>query len=309
MIRHSPAEVYIKFLIAHPDGYETETIMDMLRLKQLDFIGPSYIERLRLELHPPPHFQPENKLHRPSSRFITKHRLFYLFHPDLPMEEAYEILEDPKSKEAVETMLITDEAPALIAHRTRSFGVQCTLQSIERYRFFFFNTDLVDDTELRTLLRLRTDFVDPNSDDYDDQVRMAMKKVGFRDPRRIAADHPMRSMSAIMNMMRMGFMPNSVELSRLASSVRVMCLTQAAGTAMIGGPGSAGETRDFIIAANGVSELLNNVGSPDTELQKELQMLALKTDDASPRHIAELPEGSHTVDVQPLAEREASDVE
>jgi hypothetical protein len=307
MIRHSPAEVYIKYLVVHPDGYGEEAIVELLRLKQLDFIGTAYVNRIRRDLHPPLPFRPLDKLHRPSVRFLTTHRLHYLFHPDDAMEQALAILENPQTKEVIETMLITHDSPAVISYRMKSLGMACSLTAIERYRFFFFNVDLVDATELRALMRLRTDYVDPNSDDYDDQIRAAMKKVGYRDPRRLVAEHPMRSMASLMNQMRMGFLPSSVEIARLSTSVRVMCMAQAAASAVVGGPRAASEVRDYVIGANGVTELLNNVGRPDSDLQKELQMLALRTDEAAVPYIGELTEGSHTVDVQPLYDREVGD--
>jgi hypothetical protein len=309
MIRRSPAEVYIKYLIVHPDGYGDEAIIELLRLKQLDFLSPGYLRRLRLGLHPPIPFRPDDRFHRPSNRFLAAHRIHYLFRPDEAMEQADAILNNPRAKEVVETMLITADMPGLIAHRVNSLGLGCSVKTVERYGFFYFNTELVDSTELSALMRLRTDFVDPNSDEYDDQMRAAMKKSGYRDPRRLAADHPMRPLAGVMNRMRMGFMPSSLELARLASSVRVMCLTQAASAAILGGPRSATEARDFTTAASQITELLNNIGSPDSELQKELQMLALKTDEGAVPYIGELTSGSHTADVQPLASRETTDVE
>lgn len=309
MIRCSPAEVFIKYLIVHPDGYGDEAIIDLLRLKQLDFLSPSYIRRLRLGLHPPVPFRPDDRFHRPSNRFITAHRIYYLFRPDDAMEQANIILGHPRAKEVMETMLITADMPGLIAHRIQSLGLECSVRTVERYGHFYFNAELVDSTELSALMRLRTDFVDPNSDEYEDQMRAAMKKSGYRDPRRLAADHPMRPLAGVMNRMRMGFMPTSLELARLASSVRVMCMTQVASAAMLGGSRSATEARDFATAASQITELLNNIGSPDSELQKELQMLALKTDDGAVPYIGELTSGSHTVDVQPLDNREAVDGE
>lgn len=309
MIRHSPAEVYAQYLVVHPDGYGDDTIVAMLQLKQLDFISPSYINRLRRELHPPTPFRPFDNSHRPSLHFLTAHRLYYLFHPDEAMEQALVILDDPKAKEVMESMLITEDPPGLVAHRMRGAGRLCSTKTVERYRCFFFNTDLVDETEMRALMRLRTDFVDPNSDEYEDQVRAALKKVGFRDSRRMVAEHPVRPLASLLNQMRMGNLPSNLELSRLAASVRAMCLMQAHAAAITSGPRGAADARDFVLAASSVTEMLSNMGTPDQDLQRELQKLALGTDSTSPPYIGELSDGEHTVDVQPLARVEAQDVE
>jgi hypothetical protein len=308
MIRHSPAELYIQYLIVHPDGYGDETIVGMLQLKQLDFLSPSYVNRLRRELHPPVPFRPFDKGHRTSLHFLTAHRFYYLFYPDEAMGQAFSILDDPKAKEVMESMLITDDPPGLIAHRMRGAGRLCTTKTIERYRCFFFDTDRVDETEMRALMQLRTDFVDPNSDEYEDQIRGALKKVGFRDARRLVANHPVRPLASLLNQMRMGNLPSTLELSKLAASVRALCMMQAHSAAMIGGSRSAMEARDFMTAANITNELLTNMGTPDADLQRELQKLALQTDVTTPPHIGELSAGAHTVDVQPLSAKEAHDV-
>lgn len=309
MIRRSPCEVYIKYLLVHPDQYGTDDIIDLLRLKQLDFLSPSYMERLRRGLKKPKNFRPHDLLHKSSGRFLARHRLHYLFHPDKAAQQAADILDDPRAKEDMEAMLITFDPPALIAHRMNALGRACDALTVERYGFFYFNTDIVDSTELRAILRLRVDFVHPDSDEYEDQMRSAMKKSAFRDPRRMMADQPTRQIASLLNRMRMGFMPNQLELSRLLQATRAVTSMQALSAAQVGGHNGASEARDYVLASKMLCEMLNDIGSPDADLQAELQALALKTDKEEPTYIGELTDGSHTVDVMPLSVSDDEEVE
>lgn len=310
MIRHSPAEKYIEYLLVHPDQYSNDAIIKLLRLKQLDFLSPSYLDRLREGLRAPHPFRPQDRFHRPSMRFVTKHQLFYLFQPDKPMERALYILDNPRAKEVVETMLITDDPPGLISYRMKSLGMKCDTRAVERYRFFFFNTYLVDGTEMRALLYLRTHFVPEDSDEYEDQMRAALKKAAWRDPRRMVADHPVRPVASLLNQMRMGFMPSQLELGKLLVATRAVTATQIYSSTTVGGPRSAAESRDYAMTAKMLTELLQEIGSPDSELQRDLQLFALKTEQADIPYVGELPDGSYTVDVQPIAaEKEVIDVD
>lgn len=310
MIRHSPAEVFIKYLVVHPDRYSNDAVVELLRLKQLDFLGPAYIERVRRGLQPPFPFRPQDRVHRPSMRFITKHQLFYAFHPDKPMERALHMLDDPRAKEVMETMLITEDPPGLIAHRMNSLGMVCDTRAVERYRFFFFNTNLVDSTELRALVYLRSHFVPENSDEYEDQMRSAMKKVAYRDPRRIVADHPMKNIASLLNQMRMGFLPTQFDFTRLLQAAKHMAIMQAASAVGVAGRGDAAASRDYSLTAKIMQEMLQEVGSADSDLQRELQMFALKTEQENLPYVGELTDGSYTVEVQPImrGDEETEDV-
>jgi hypothetical protein len=310
MIRRSPCEVYIKYLLVHPDNYSNDDVIDLLRLKQLDFLSPSYLDRLRRGLKLPKNFRPHDLLHSASSRFLAKHCIHYLFHPNKPVRQALEILEDPRAKEDMEAMLITDDPLALISHRMKALGHGCDVEAVGRYKFFFFNTSTLDSTELRAILRLRVDFVHPDSDEYEDQMRAAMKKSAYRDPRRMMADQPTRTMGTILNQMRMGYMPNQLDLSRLLTATRASTMLQAFTSSQVGGHSGASETRDYVLASKMLGEMMNDIGSPDSDLQAELQAIALKTDKEDVPYIGELTSGEHTVDVMPIASpEESADVE
>ena len=300
MIRSTPAEKYLEYLLSHPAGYSDDDIVGIMQLKQLDFLGPRYFERLRGGLRVPSPFHPENTFHRPSSRFLTAHKLLYLYHPDDAMREAFAVLESPRAKEMLETMLISRDSDALCAHRLNALLPKTTPRAVERYRHFFFNIDLVDGIELQALMRLRSDFVPENSDRYDDQVRAALKKTSYQDPRRVLASHPLPQLAGMMNQMRMGFMPCRAELGKLVALAQQASAVRTVSTMMTQyGPQAASEARDWALTTKLLGEVSADIGRPDADLQRDLQALALRTESSEVPHISVLTDGNHTVDLQP----------
>ena len=303
MIRHSPCELYIKFLLSHPDTYSNEAVIDLLHLKQLDFISPSYLDRLRGDMRIPSPFIPNDLLHWPSVNFLLRHRLTYLYQPDVFTKEAFGILDDAQGKAALESLLISDDSFQVAAYRMRSLGIPCSeTRTIERYHYFFFNTDLVDDTELRALLKLRYESVSPHEDEYDSRVRSAMSSVSWRDQRKVVANQPIRQLGSLLNQLRMGMTASQFDLSRLVSSARYAAVIQAHAAMIIGGKEDGARARDYTMAAGNLTELLEKIGVPEAGLQKDMQLLQLTTEQHELPHIAELTDGKYTVDLQPTSE-------
>lgn len=306
MIRRSPAEYYIKYLIVHPDAYGDEEIEDVLRTSQLDNIGLEYIERLRQTCSPPVPFYPNDDLHFPSQRFLIREDLRALFFPDQHTECALNILGTPRAKEVVETSLICRSTMAWIAAvLTRKLGVRSTPESVSIYKHYFFNTDLVDSHELKTILRKRVELIDVY-DSHQQILKTIGWKTGYSDPRRISAEMAITPLAGMMNEMRMGLMPTNIELSKVASAARLAATVGCLEGLMRGE--RPDRCRDLAQTAKLMHEMLETVGDPESELQSSLQALTLQTEAEPIPPIRQLTGGNHTVDVQPIEEREESDV-
>jgi hypothetical protein len=177
------------------------------------------------------------------------------------------------------------------------------VRAVKRYCNFYWNINIVDSSELRALLRMRVEhprYRDDGMEPLPEQrlQMFAMNKVQYQDPRRMMVEMPVTQMAGLMNQMRMGLMPSQVELARLANATRVAATVRAFETTMAGGPQGALRARDYTMVAKMMGEMITDMGSPDIELQKELQQIALATDDATVPHIGEL-EGSYTVELEP----------
>lgn len=104
----------------------------------------------------------------------------------------------------------------------------------------------------------------------------------------------------------MGLMPSNIELSKVASAARLAATMSCLDGLARGKEPSA--CRELAHTAKLMHEMLETLGDPESELQESLQALALQTDAEPVPHIKQLTEGRHTLDVQPIEEREEVDV-
>lgn len=300
MIRRSPCELYLKYLLVHPDRYNNDQVRKICRLQQLDVVGEDYLDRLRTKLVKPIPFYPLDEYHERSRRFLLKHRILRLFYPDESMKLATELLEQARAKELIESFILSKAEPLWIASALGKQGYDATPSSIEYYKRFYFNIDLVDRTEALALLRLRV-VGEPGDPEQSGEFSAMYKSMGG-DPRIAAAEAPIPAMAMLMNTLRMGFMPNNADLSKMAAVGRAGAVLQGTNAVMRGGYKDHERARDFALTAKAFHELIESVGSPEEDLQQQLTSLMLQTDTKPPPSIHELTDGHHTTELQPIAE-------
>lgn len=295
-IRRSPCELYIKYLLCHPDGYSLGAVKDIVVGQDLDYPSDLYAQGLRRKLRVPVPFYPTNITHARSQRFLKAERIFAFFHPDDPAEEAHRLLRSPRAKETIETMTLSGDPDPLVAHRLRRLGIPASTEGVRRYCRYYWDLSLVDSTEAGALFRMRVERTldtDPGFDPTRDQMlqHFALGKARYRDPRRFASEMPNSPMASLMNQLRLGVMPTQVELGRLLSATRMAALCRANEVIYASSPTDAARGRDFMLMAKLATDLIADIGSPDTELQRDLQQLVLETEQGSVPHIRALTEG------------------
>lgn len=306
MIRRSPCETYLKYLIVHPDGYSNEAIRNLVRMQQLDWIGLPYIQRLRSVCISPTPFFPEDRMHTKSVRFLRKERLETIFHPDEAMAGAVAILDNTRAKELIENMLMSNSHPGWVCTALRrQIGMDVEPDAVIRYKHYYFNVELVDSSELKALMVLR--LASEQSTDVDEQaIAAAVTSISKSDARRLTAMAATPITANIMNTLRMGLLPSSSDIARLADATRAAAIAGGMDMAIRGLPAQG---RDFALMAKMMTEILESVGDPSNDLQASLSKLSIDTDDQGIPNIKQLSDGSHTLDVQPLtlAEVEANE--
>jgi len=308
MIRRTPCEFYIKYLLVHPDGYTEEDIKHTVREHQLDWPGGNYLARLRRRVNPPDPFHPYDDRHRASYRFLTEHKLHTMFHQDKTTLAAIKMLNKPRAKEAVEAMFLVQDSPRLICARLKQMGYPTTPEILQRYSHFFFNLELVDSTEMRALLRMRIEnMIDDGDSTINIKQRDAMKQANYLDPRHAAVHSPILPLAGMMNQMRYGYMPSNVDTARIAKSAQVSSLIRAQQVMSVPGPQSPAQALNFALVAKNMGEVMEQIGSPDDELNRDLALILLDTDTSQPPMIEVLSEGEHTSDMQLLRERNDDD--
>lgn len=304
MIRRSPAEYYIKYLLLHPDNYDDDDIKRVLKEHQLDFPGGKYLDRLRARLRPPSPFYPLNDLHPSSFRYLVSEKVHTLFHQDRKTVAALEILNKPRVKEMVESMTLLREPYALVVVRLQRAGLgSYRAGDLQRYCHFFWNLDLVDSTELNGLMQIRANLTD-GDDVLAVAATKAMVRASYNDPRYSAATSPIPVVAAMRLQVRYGYMPDRVTTARLATLVAALGTGAAAEAAHGRGPKGAQHSRDYMAAAVQAAQLRQLLGSPEESLEKELQQLAVATAEGNVPHIDELTDGDYTEGLSILTEGE-----
>lgn len=308
MIRRSPCEYYLKFLAVHPDRYTNDRIKAIIRRQQLDWIGDEYLEDLRAMTVPPEPFKPHDLTHSKSQRFLIREGIRHLFHSDEHMRVAQIILQRPKAKEFVESMLLSGAPPNAIAYGlTQQRNVRATPQGVELYKHYFFNVDLLDSTEMRATILLRSDpiaqGINPNDEEAGARAG-AIKKAAWSDPRKVASELPSTPMAAMIAQIKLGMMPNNMDVAKVLESARAVAALRAMELA------TNGEARDadrramnYMMVARIATEVLENVVKPDELMRKQLSSILLQTDQQPVPSIKELSAGNHTVDLE-LREKE-----
>jgi hypothetical protein len=306
MIRSSPADYYLKYLCTHPEGYKNDQIRRLVKLQGLDFLGMEHLQNLRSECTPPTPFYPEDKLHHSSMRFLTKERIYGLYHPDGDTLIAIKLLDNPKAKEVVESMLAAGAEPVLIVHSLKRLQFQATSRAVELYQHFYFNTKLLDSTELRAVLLMRSQIdVDPMDTDAS-RYRTAYEKVSKSNVHMLAQSSPLSPFSRILNMMQVGIMPTGVQIAKLATIARMAAVVRTAENSLLG---RAERARDFALTGKIMNELIESVGDASGDLQKSMMGVALDTEASAVPSLEQLTQGNYTVELLPERVGEDSEVE
>lgn len=304
MIRSSPCDHYLKYLITHPDTYKDSSIRSLIKLQQLDFLGMAHLGRLRASCTPPNPFYPEDLQHHESQRFLTKERIYYLYHPDDDTIIAIKLLDHPRGKELVESILSAGGDPLWACTMLKRVNFKATPRSIDLYRHFYFNTDLVNNTELRAILGMRAVYESGSSDPDERSYRFAYNRAARSNVTSLMASAPSSPFAHVLNLMRLGMMPTGLELSRVATVARMAATVRSMESTMLG---QAEKARDFALTAKILNELMESVGDVSGDLQRSMMNLALDTDASEVPSIAQLTEGNHTVDMIPVIETEAQE--
>lgn len=297
MICSSPCDYYLKYLVTHPDNYPNDQVRNLVKLQHLDFLGMDHLERLRKSCVPPTPFYPESKLHHLSQRFLVKERIYSLYHPDEDGEAAIALLDHPRGKELTEGMIVSGAEPLWISTMLKRVQFQATPHAINLYKHFYFNTDLVNSTELRAILMMRAQVEVDTKDNDALSYRNAYEKAAKADIYSLTATSALSPFARILNMMKLGIMPTNVQISRIATIARLAAVVRSAEGSLLG---NAEKARDFALTAKILTELMDSVGDVSGDLQRSLQGMVLDTDASEVPSIEQVSAGNHTVDLLPV---------
>ena len=307
MIRHSPAEFYIKYLVAHPDGLSDAAILDLLERHTLDYPSRNYIVDLRASLDVPEPFKPRAR-HGKTYRWLVSEQLADIFEDDHHTKLMWRILEKPRAKEFIESVRLNDAPPIAIAKRLHElYGIHgCTVLAVVRYCHYFWNMDLVDSTEARAILTLRYVRLCASANPEEQMQGEALRRAYFNDPRKAAADLPHSSLSSLITQVQMGIIPEKMDMRNVMEASHMLVNLRLYQALASNGRDFDRQAMNLSIAAKTIQELKQSSINPEEELRHQLETIALKTDTQPLPLVHELTAGQHTVDLAALPEHKES---
>jgi len=295
----SPAETYIKYLLLLPDKLSDDAVVERLQDLGLDYISKEYIERLRKKLKPPSPFYPEDDRHRASAHFLLDEGVFRLFHRQMGMKIAFNILDHARAKEFVEAMLIQHAPAQAISNFLRfQWRIPCTVDAIDAYAHCFWDVDKLDASGLRVLMQLRIEVLSNDLKEFKDR-KSILKSAYYRDARAEAAELPNTPESALLVQSRMGFAPRDFDAGSGATSARNAALKKALEAVLRDGPNDHMKFVNLVNGARMLSEMLELVIKPGDQMHEELRALSIANEAEPLPDVHQLTGGNHTVDLEP----------
>lgn len=310
MIRHSPAEAWLKYVIVHPRGFSNDDIRDMAMFAELDWIANWYLDKLRDEMSVgmPLPFLPTDKKHRASQRYIYERGLHYFFYPDGPTNTAFRVLELPKIKEFIESSLINN-APfiAIADYLTKSRNFPCTPADIQRYQYMFWNLDLLGSSEFKHLMAFRHHNLANHPNQEIAAQAATYKRAMEQDPRVVASELPFSPISAMLSQMRMGLTVSHENYPKLLMAAQVILTARVVECSLRDNKIDYLKSRAYVAGLRDLNEVLATVARPEEELRNQLASIAMKTDHLVVPTLKQLGENSSNLDVEAKSDDEPDD--
>lgn len=147
MPRH-PSENYIKYLITSGHPQSDDDAWVTYGLSSLGYPTPDaeYLWWLRREIDSkrPANFQPQNRYHRESVKFLRSHGIWSIHNPDRTMHRANLIVTNLKARPLIEALLLGRVEPKEVAKKVNArLGEYFTSEEIEAYAHYYWNTGLL----------------------------------------------------------------------------------------------------------------------------------------------------------------------
>jgi len=139
LTRH-PCQNFIKYLII-----SKQDVREILDLYDLPYLPPGYIDHLKTSMPPiPSELDLKNKYHKPTAEYLKLLTIYSFVFPDKYTLEAQSYLTNFEVRPLIQDFLLARMRPLDIAKKVNAkANTLCTEEGIDRYRHFFWNTNLL----------------------------------------------------------------------------------------------------------------------------------------------------------------------
>jgi hypothetical protein len=299
MIRRSPSERYLKYLLSHPAGYSNDLIIERCQRETVSYVGVWYLESLRGGLQTPAPFFPKDRMHSASSRWLLGREIYHFYHQDESQKIADKIFKTARIREFVESMSLSGAPEVAIAnHLTQAKGFYATTNGVLRYLHHYWDVKGMDSTEIRALIHFEMEKTSLDGNPEIQAQYKSLKQAYYTDARKTAADLPSSPMAALISQLRLGVMPAKMELGRVLEAARYVAALRAFEAAFADGPRGANKFNEYSNGIEKITKTLEQIVRPDDKLRDDLMAIALQTDDSEIPYADDL-DGTHTVDMIP----------
>ena len=140
-----PAEYFVKYLLVIGAALSHDDVNLNLEVHGLSEIGEEDFRRCQESVSKvPADFRPWDSKHRPTTRWLRKHKIYSLVHPDKHTTEMREkILLSPTLREKTETLVMSGVPFHEAAHQLKELGHEVSDLAIAEFKHYFWNPDIM----------------------------------------------------------------------------------------------------------------------------------------------------------------------
>ena len=143
MTRH-PSEIFIRFLMTapHPQADDNQWVSSIVTSFGFPPPDPVLLQWIRSDIQSkkPANFQPTDRYHRESVRFMRSEGIYALHNPDKPSREAGLIVTNLKARPIVEGLILGRMDSKEVAKKVNArLGEHLTADGIDAYRHYYWD--------------------------------------------------------------------------------------------------------------------------------------------------------------------------
>lgn len=264
----SPAQVYLRYLLSHPDKHNNAHVKKRCRKEHIYFVDDDYLDELREDMVIPEPFRPKDRRHKPSMDFLRVEGIYGLWFRTKAVADALKILRKARVKETIEAMLVLHVPYSGIVYGlSTKHNESISEAAVDMYYHHFWNLGMLTTVEVRQACR-KSEKVEP---------QYGSNHLVRSSPRVIASEMPSSPISAALVLMRLGFVPEKVDVFKLLPELAEVVALKAYETVLVGGKDSAAAVFQYARTLEIIYDLKNKMTPPEEELTKMMQNVTLET--------------------------------